>query len=136
MKCKLVCPLKKENPEYNRQAHLSAMRKGQSYKTPRFVWQEVGTVIEHRDAWKLVKIGTAVPEDSECKIAAGNLSDDELSKRMLDYQKLDRAVTTGIKKYDGSGKVQAEHFPPGMDLGTAALELPEATKDDDDDDAE
>ena len=129
MKCELVCPLEKRNPEYDEQEHHECLRTGKPYGIKRDVWQPVGTVIDNPDAWKLVKIGAAKPFDSECKIAAGNLSDDELSLRFLQYQKIDRGMTTGRKNLDGTGEV-SKRIPAGMELGTAGIDL--SNKEDDD----
>ena len=43
-----------------------------------------GTIIDHPDAWKKVRIGDAYPADEECRIRA-NMSDREIQRR-IDHQ--------------------------------------------------
>ncbi len=74
-----------------------------------------GTVIDNPDAWKLVLMGVAVPEDEECKERAG-LNAAELAVRQAaqervrlgiapgDYQAFDDGLMVGYNPDDGSWK--------------------------------
>ena len=50
-------------------------------------WQPVGTIIDHPDAYRLVRHGCAEPADEECEWAA-NMSSEALAKAQAAYPKI------------------------------------------------
>ena len=71
----------------------------------------VGTVIEHPDAYKLVQLGVAVPEDEEC-IRRANMTE----LQMAQAQQGQRRVSLGIHPEDyeafDAGEI-AGYYPDG-----------------------
>lgn len=77
---------------------------------------EIGDVIEHKDAYQLVRLGMAVPEDDECREKCGMTE-----KQMQAVIKLQDKVSKGIHpsdyaKYDAgeiSGYDEQGNYLPG-----------------------
>jgi hypothetical protein len=63
-------------------ARLVVPLKGGDHK-----WQPVGTVIEHPDAYRLVRHGCAEPADEECEQAA-DMTPEALAKAQAAYPKI------------------------------------------------
>lgn len=47
-------------------------------------WKPAGTVVDHPDAWLLVRLGTCRPVDAECQEKAG-LTEEQWKWRVADY---------------------------------------------------
>ncbi len=122
MICKLLRPMQVANPEYNELDRLTAIQQQRPYRIPRDIWLEKGAEISDPQAWMLVLVGVAEPVDKECQEASGNPSDNELTRRILNYEKVDRGMSTGKVKFDGDGE-PGKRIPAGMDLGTAGIEI-------------
>lgn len=131
MKCTLLRPMQVLNPEYSEQERLNAIRSGRPYRVPRDRWLEKGAEIDDPQAWLLVRLGVAKPVDQECMTASGNLSDDEMTRRIIGYEKVDRGISTGKAKFDGSGE-PGKRIPAGLDLGSAGIELKTNPENEDD----
>lgn len=90
------------NPEFNKDEFRRLDKLGRRFylrKTPRTVLHPLGDIVDHPEAYKLVELGMATPEDDECREAAG-LSDENIRERIERYKKLSRGMGTGIKKHD------------------------------------
>jgi|LSQX01.1.fsa_nt_gb hypothetical protein len=71
----------------------------------------IGTVIEHQDAWKLVRLGCAVPADDECA-AKANMT----QRQMAVAQHAQRRAAAGIHPEDFDAYDRGEmvgYFPDG-----------------------
>ena len=71
MKAVLVRDSDGTNPKWNAKAAHAAREAGRDYKIARLIPQPAGTVIDHPDAYKLVRMGMAVPHDEECRTKCG-----------------------------------------------------------------
>lgn len=58
-------------------------------------WWPVGSIIDHPDAYRLVKMGVAKPADSECTLSAGMSTD-----QMATAQRQQEMVAKGIHPDD------------------------------------
>lgn len=56
-------------------------------------WKEPGTVIDHPDAWKLVRNGCAIPADAECEARCEGIDTADAAARY-------KAVSLGIHPDD------------------------------------
>jgi len=50
-----------------------------------------GTVIEHPEAFKLVRMGAAIPADMECQTASG-MTADQMRSAQYAYERLNRGI--------------------------------------------
>lgn len=66
MKARLIRPLKRRNPQFNRYAEQLSWTQGKPYPIPKYIPAPIGTEIEHPDAWKLVANGDAEPACPAC----------------------------------------------------------------------
>ena len=66
MRCRYTRTMDQENPDYDRAEHQRRLRANRPYPVPRYRSMPPGTVVEHPDAWKLVVMGVATPDDDEC----------------------------------------------------------------------
>lgn len=90
------------NPDFDKEKYRGLdklQRRFYLRKTPRTVLHPLGDIVDHPEAYKLVELGIATPEDDECREAAG-LSDEQIEVRLKAYSKLSRGMGTGIKKHD------------------------------------
>lgn len=72
MKCKLIrydCVT--PNPAWSAKKAMQAKVKGRAYSVPKTLPLKFGTVVDHPDAYLLVQMGQAIPEDEACRQAAG-----------------------------------------------------------------
>lgn len=132
MICKLLRPMQVANPEYNELDRLKAIQQQRPYRIPRDIWIEKGAEINDPQAWMLVLVGVAEPVDKECQECSGNPSDNDLTRRIMEYEKVDRGMSTGKARFDSDGE-PGKRIPAGMDLGTAGIELPKPAVEDDED---
>lgn len=131
MKCKLTRPMEQPNPEYSKAARIAAKQANKPYRVKKFIWAEKGTEIENPEAWRLVRMGVAVPVDQECREAAGNLTEEEIARRSMQYEQKDRGLTTGRRKFDADGD-NGPRVPAGMDPGTAGVAISQESESDED----
>lgn len=91
------------NPEFDREKYRSLpgslQRRLYLRKTPRTILHPLGDIVDHPEAYKLVELGMATPDDEECREAVG-LSDEKIQHRIALYRKLSRGMATGKKLYD------------------------------------
>lgn len=90
------------NPDFDKEKYRGLdklQRRFYLRKTPRTVLHPLGDIVDHPEAYKLVELGIATPEDDDCREAAG-LSDEQIQVRLAAYKKLSRGMGTGIKKHD------------------------------------
>ncbi len=82
MKAKLTRPAPVKNP-----------KTGQFPKDAKghFINSPAGTVIEHRDAYKLVQMGLGIPDDDECRRKCG-MSDEQIADAVKAYERTDRGI--------------------------------------------
>lgn len=66
MKARYIRPLKRKNPQWNREAEQLSLAQGKSYPIPQWIDAPPGTIISHPDAWKLVANGDAEPVCDAC----------------------------------------------------------------------
>jgi len=105
MKAKLIRPLMKENPAYKPEAAKVASRSGQDYPVKQYLPAPKGTLIDHRDAWKLVANGDAEPADGECLARIQSY----FAKRGQSYED---GLGEAIKQRDRLDKgIDPRHFP-------------------------
>jgi len=84
-----VCNL----PQAAREEHFKRSGVAHHAKLP------AGTIIDHPDAWQLVRNGHAEPADEECRIAAA-MTQAEMDAAKARYQRIAVGRGTGLKKYD------------------------------------
>jgi hypothetical protein len=70
---------------------------------PRFRMVPAGYVIEHPDAWRLVRQGTAKPADDDCRVRAGVSPEDMIRKHDRQIL-LEAGKLTGDPKFDAPDK--------------------------------
>ena len=109
MKVKLIRPATTLNPQWSSAEAARCRDQGKKYDVSHSIPREAGYVIDHPDAWKLIRAGYAEPEDDESRERAG-LTPAQIQaaikgqdKIQEDYQK---AVAKSRKKR--SKKQQAE----------------------------
>lgn len=78
-----------------------------SAKLPPGTWYEIGHVIEHPQAWRLVQQGVAEPLDEECEAKAGLTLEQRILRHQafLDFQarvKPEAEATDDTQHYDDS----------------------------------
>lgn len=54
-------------------------------------WAEPGTIIEHRDAWRLVRLGAALPADEDCQRKAG-MGSRELAEATMAAERISKGI--------------------------------------------
>ena len=112
MKCRLIRPAKRVNPNWREDAEIVARTNHLEYKTPQWVDAPVGTEINDPECYKLVRMGMAEPSDDECRdrcnmtqeqITAASQAQDKVSKGIHpdDYNAYDRGEMVGYNP-DGS----------------------------------
>ena len=106
MKCKLLRPEKRVNPDWNEVAEIVARTYHLRYDTPRWVEAPAGTEISDPECYKLVRMGMAEPSDDECRercgmtqeqIATAAFAQEKVSKGIHpdDYNAYDRGEMVG-----------------------------------------
>lgn len=104
MKCAYLREMEQENPEYSNEARRAAKKAHLPYDVPKFIKKPAGTVVEHPDAWRLVRMGVARPADEECRLAA-NVSEERLQVLAAKYERLNKGMGTGDPRYDAGHPV-------------------------------
>lgn len=103
MKAKIVQDkVRQLNPEFNKKKFRGmnpVEKRLYAKRTPPVIPLPKGEIWDHPEAFKLVELGIAVPEDNECREAAA-MSDEQIAEATAAYRKLSRGAGTGIGKYD------------------------------------
>lgn len=103
MKCKTLRETQSPNPEFSWDACEASKRSGKPYDVPREFTRPPGYVIDHPDAWRLVRCGVAIPEDDECRVAA-DMTEEQMKAAQASY-----AMTVeGLQPVRARGKHDAE----------------------------
>ena len=92
MKARMIRESKCRNPDFNYNEFSRCLQKGVPYKVDIDLIVKVGAIIDAPDCWRLVLCGIAEPADEECRIASGNLTDEEIQKRIDVQDKLSRGM--------------------------------------------
>lgn len=71
MKAILTRDAYRDNPEYDQLKADWCEGRGLPYTVPKVIEAKAGEVIEHREAYMLVRFGMAIPGDEECRVKAG-----------------------------------------------------------------
>jgi hypothetical protein len=107
MKCAYLREMEQENPEYSDEDRRAAKKARRPYNVPRFVKKPAGTVVDHPEAWRLVRMGVAEPVDDECREAA-NVSEERLKVLAAKYERLNKGMGTGDPRYDAAATVSED----------------------------
>ncbi|HUT92916.1 MAG TPA: hypothetical protein VMY37_25715 [Thermoguttaceae bacterium] len=83
-----------------------------------------GTVIEHRDAYKLVLMGVAESVDDECRVRAPS-TPEQAARRLDAYKKLDAGVTPEDREAWDRGYMRGYNHDGSWIPGPNADELEE-----------
>jgi hypothetical protein len=86
-----------------------------------------GTVIEHPDAWKLVRMGMAEPEDDECRERAG-MNGEQMRKAQYAQDKFEKKIRLEDRRAYDDGEML------GYDEDGEWIPGPNYMGDEDDDD--
>lgn len=97
MKVKLIRPASTLNPKWDRQEAERCRRSGKKYDVEHSIPVEAGTVIDHPDAWKLIRMGYAEPEDDEARERAG-LTPEQIQKAIAGQNRIQEEFEKGVKK--------------------------------------
>lgn len=97
MKAKLRRDSETLNPEWDAKAAGEARKAGKPYNVPHSLPVPKGTVIDHPDAFRLVQLGHADPEDEECRIRAG-MTPAEIQAQEKIALKIENAHAKEVKK--------------------------------------
>lgn len=84
MKAKLVLDQTQVNPKWSAAKAERARNAGRSYTVPHTIPIKAGSVIDHPDAYMLVKMGNAIPADDDCRLAAG-MTPEEMTRAQSRY---------------------------------------------------
>ncbi|MES2789961.1 MAG: hypothetical protein V4719_10080 [Planctomycetota bacterium] len=88
MKAKLIRDLQGPNPKYDPEIARRAHELGRRYKQPRSIDVKAWAEIDDPEAWKLVKIGVAIPADAACRIKCG-MTEAQMTEAQERYERLD-----------------------------------------------
>ena len=97
MKVKLIRPASTLNPEWNRQEAARCKNAGKKYDVPHSIPVDAGTEIDHPDAWKLIRMGYAEPEDDEARERAG-LSPEQIRQAIRGQDRIQEEFDKGVRK--------------------------------------
>lgn len=97
-------------------------------RRPAHYW-DVGAIIDHPDAWKLVRQGIAEPADDECRERAGLTAEQMLASQHAarrlnagilpqDFRKYDNGEILGYKPEDGT-YIPGPNYQPGVTDSTS-----------------
>ncbi|HWL09550.1 MAG TPA: hypothetical protein VNQ76_14165 [Planctomicrobium sp.] len=103
MKAKLVREHDVLNPDYNRDHHTLCVARGERYPISMTKKAPAGTIIDHPEAWRLVTLGAAVPEDDECRQRAG-LTEKQMEKVIAAAERLSLGIGYDIPGQKKNGK--------------------------------
>jgi hypothetical protein len=114
MKCILIRAMRQRNPEYSDGDRIQAQVARRPYDVPKYVDAPAGTEIENPDAWRLVRMGVAVPADEECAQVA-NVTPEQTAVLAAKYEKLASGRATGDPNLDRSAPACAATDPDDED---------------------
>ena len=80
-------------------AYLNKQISKSEYRKRYYRTVDAGTVIEGPNAWRLVQLGKAVPDDAECK-AAADMTEEQIEAAQLAGEALERGQATGLALFD------------------------------------
>ncbi len=110
MKAITIRPTEMMNPEFSEDAKRKALADGMPYRVKRTVMTDPGRHIEHRECWRLVNMGLAVPADEECRQAA-DMTEEDLVKTIANQELIEQGRATGKPEYDGPRKPSKVQLP-------------------------
>jgi hypothetical protein len=91
MKCTLLREMQSPNPAFSWDDFEAARNAGQEYSEHREFTRPAGYVIDDPDAWRLVRIGVAIPHDDACRTAAG-MTESQMQEAQARYSKLANGI--------------------------------------------
>lgn len=97
MKVKLIRKASTRNPAWDKAEAEKCRVSGVPYRVPYFIDVEAGTVIDDPEAWKLIGLGYAEPEDEEARVAAG-MTDAEIAAAVEAQDEMQNSFDKKVRK--------------------------------------